>query len=641
MNFYDRQKRAKRNSRIFIALFAACFLAVVFAIWYVFANLIYAREIVTPLFLYAITPARTTFEIVFVASNLIGVGVSYMASTLKGDGNAVAKRLNGRLIDRASSDFDEKRLVNIVDEISLACGVESPNVYILDNEGGINAFVAGEDRTKSAIGLTKGAMKYLNRDELQGVIAHEFSHFINEDSKLNMQAICWLYGLNFICYIGTLFFGRSKNSDSMRETGFFGIIGAIFVSIGVIGWVFASIAKAALNREREYLADALAVQFTRNPDGIASALKKIGGLNSSIRALNAPLFSHFFFASGAIDVFDTHPPLKDRIRRIEPSWDGRFIVPKRVKKDDGWQPRRSLISWEDDEMIHNLIAQKQIVGIKRDKAQKIAKTAPLVFAQESDGDFFGEAGAKSLCLAKEDLEAIPTILREKAADPITARWAIYALLRDAENEKIAEIRRRIIEERVYDLEFDIIDEAAGNLERPSYVHLIFLCLPALKRLSFDQYVHFKETVERLIHADGKVSLFEFNLKYLAIYPLDICFGLRKTAKPIYANTNAIAKDIAMLLSAIVCDQFKNDEKAKLAFDRISRTFGEKLEYINADRILTETLERSYDAAQKTDEATRKKIVQMAIACVESDGKISVEEAETIHALRSALGLGYL
>ncbi|MDR1910809.1 MAG: M48 family metallopeptidase, partial [Helicobacteraceae bacterium] len=235
---------------------------------------------------------------------------------------------------RSGASAEEKRLLNVVEEIALASGVANPNLYILEQESGINAFAAGDSKERATIAVTRGALTYLTRDELQGVIAHEFSHILNEDMKLNMRAIGLIAGIATLAEIGRVFMSVSMRSNSGRSDkdgsagGALTLCGVALFLIGSVGAFFASIIKSSLNRQREYLADASAVQFTRLTDGIAGALKKIGGLNSAIDTQNASMFSHFYFANCVSGWFNTHPPLKERIKRIDPNWDGKFIRPK-------------------------------------------------------------------------------------------------------------------------------------------------------------------------------------------------------------------------------------------------------------------------------------------------------------------------
>ncbi|MDR2033337.1 MAG: M48 family metallopeptidase [Helicobacteraceae bacterium] len=654
MRFTESQRVAKRNSRVLTAVFALGVICVVFFLWYVsieiwrhaiinsmmggiqtenpqsYPNVRFIQYypfIFDPIELFTQTPAHITFIVVFATLLTIVLAVGYTNSKYKGDGSAVAKALGGRVVTRSVASAEEKRLLNVVEEIALASGVANPNLYILEQESGINAFAAGDSKERATIAVTRGALVYLTRDELQGVIAHEFSHILNEDMKLNMRAIGLIAGIAMFAEIGRILMNvfaqsvsRRRSNKSNGAIGVLAVCGAALFLIGSVGAFFASIIKAALNRQREYLADASAVQFTRLTDGIAEALKKIGGSNSAIHTQNASMFSHLCFANCASGLFDTHPPLKERIKRIDPYWNGKFITPKALIKESAPQEKPK---------------ESDAATSKKEKA--IITTALALNAI----DRIGETNVENLAIAEKELESIPIYLRERVSDALSARWIIYALLIDRGNRPIAERQRALIGKRVYLEEFYEIERPLLKIDRSSYVHLMFLCIPSLKTLTFDQYIHFRDMVEILIDADNQVSVFEFNLKYLVLYPLDINFNLKKAPKPFFSSIDSIAKEVSIILSAIVFDQYKDDLKAKESFDKVCETYEERLKYADNNRILTETLERAYNIVQEANEEARKKIVKMAISCVESDGVISAEESETIHALKAALRLGYM
>ncbi|MCX7701923.1 MAG: M48 family metallopeptidase, partial [Gemmataceae bacterium] len=258
---------------------------------------------------------------------LIGGMTALKLSELSSGGKAVAEMLGGRLVTTPTSDFHEKRLLNVVEEMAIASGIPVPPVYVLDGEGGINAFAAGYAPDQAVIGVSRGALEYLNRDELQGVIAHEFSHILNGDMRLNIRLIAIIFGIMGLAAFGSILLRTRSRND--KGAGQIILLGLGLYLLGIVGAFVGNIIKAMVSRQREFLADASAVQFTRNPDGIGGALKKIGGLKdgAAIRNEHAPEAAHMFFAdalSRLTDLFATHPPLPERIRRIDPKWDGTF-----------------------------------------------------------------------------------------------------------------------------------------------------------------------------------------------------------------------------------------------------------------------------------------------------------------------------
>jgi Zn-dependent protease with chaperone function len=285
---------------------------------------------------------------------VIGGGTAFRTAQLRKGGSAVAELLGGRRVDPSTSDPRERVLVNVVEEMSIASGVPVPAVYVMDREPGINAFAAGHTVDDAAVAVTRGTLETLPRDELQGVVAHEFSHILNGDMRLNVRLMGLLFGILLLAVVGRGLLrgamwgggGRSRSSGSGRGSGAqVAALGAVLVLLGYLGVFFGRLIQAAVSRQREFLADAAAVEFTRNADGIAGALKRIGaaagaggrrspgagGDGSRLQDHHAQEASHLFFADGVGKSLSrltaTHPPLAERIRRIDPRWDGSWEVP--------------------------------------------------------------------------------------------------------------------------------------------------------------------------------------------------------------------------------------------------------------------------------------------------------------------------
>jgi Zn-dependent protease with chaperone function len=259
---------------------------------------------------------------------------------LAAGGSAVAEMLGGRKIGENTTDLNEKQLRDVIDEMAIASGMSVPTIYVLDRERGINSFAAGHTRDDVAIGITFGALKLLTRDELQGIIAHEFSHVLNGDTWLNMKLMALAHGLFWPTLCGRILVRGSTQApergasifDDNTSSTFLPTapLGILFLIIGGISSPFVRLLKSRVCREREWLADAAAVQFTRNPAGIEGALKKIGGLLKQGRMDSpyAEVASHLYFANSTFDSWfgfmSTHPPLTKRILAIDPAFDGQF-----------------------------------------------------------------------------------------------------------------------------------------------------------------------------------------------------------------------------------------------------------------------------------------------------------------------------
>ncbi len=338
-NFFDQQDAARRRTGLLIFYFGLAVVAIITSVYLAVTALFFAtgqQQHGGALF----DPARLA-AVATIVGLVVVLGSLYKIIALQEGGAAVARLLGGRLIDPGSSVPGERKLLNVVEEMALASGTPVPPVYVLDNEAGINAFAAGFTPRDAVVSVSRGCMDHLTRDELQGVVAHEFSHLLNGDMRLNLRVMGLLHGILLIALIGEIVIRLAGNSssssrsesdrDSKGSSGLaFFLLGLALLVIGWAGVFFGRLIKCAISRQREFLADASAVQFTRNPDGIAGALKKIGGLaqGSRIESPHAEEACHLFFSMGVpalSSLLATHPPLVERIRRIDPSFDGQFV----------------------------------------------------------------------------------------------------------------------------------------------------------------------------------------------------------------------------------------------------------------------------------------------------------------------------
>ena len=340
-DFFERQSDARRSTKWLVGMFALAVVAIVGIITAATAAGVGVwnqnRELQLAAGL-SDTPQLDVWQVPLLAGvgslAMILLGSTYKVAQLRGGGTTVAENVGGRRIPPNTIDPIERRLVNVVEEMALASGVPVPPVYMLPDEQGINAFAAGYSPSDAVVAVTRGTAEQLTRDELQGVIAHEFSHILNGDMRLNIRLIGVLHGILLLGLIGRFLLRSSYYTDrrSSKDSGGGALllVGAILVVVGLIGSLCGNLIKAALSRQREYLADASAVQFTRNPGGIAGALKRIGAAitGSRLQHRNATEMSHMYFSQGVWEGFSglmaTHPPVSKRILAIEPNWNGKF-----------------------------------------------------------------------------------------------------------------------------------------------------------------------------------------------------------------------------------------------------------------------------------------------------------------------------
>jgi Zn-dependent protease with chaperone function len=352
MDFFESQDRARRKSGLLVLYFVIAVVLMIASLYAaavaVFGFTIRGQVEAEPIHWFQPVILLTVTGITLA---IIGLGSLYKIAELRSGGESVAAMLGGRRISTNTDDLAERQLLNVVEEMALASGVAVPAVYVMDNEPGINAFAAGFTPDDAVVSVNRGTLEYLTRDELQGVIAHEFSHILNGDMRFNIRLIGLLHGILLLGIIGYYLMRFSGTSGRSNRSGKGGgqlvLLGLAAFVIGYVGLFFGRLIKAAVTRQREYLADASAVQFTRNPDGIGGALKKIGGLaaGSYMDTPEAESASHMFFGSGfrrmSFSIFATHPPLDERIRRIDPRFDGRFpqVQPVRIGREPAPPPR--------------------------------------------------------------------------------------------------------------------------------------------------------------------------------------------------------------------------------------------------------------------------------------------------------------
>lgn len=327
-NFFERQDNARRATRWLVVWFALAVSGTAAAVYAAVMFALIRADVVSQ----ASYWNAEIFAYVFGGTLLLVGGASFFKSLEYGSasGELIARELGGVSVNPNADEPSRRQLVNVVQEMSIASGVPMPKIFILEHERSINAFAAGTRIENAAIAVSRGALDKLSRDELQAVVGHEFSHILNGDMRLNVKLVSWIFGLVVLSLVGRILMrsavfsgsSRSRKNDGAQVLVF---VGLVIMIIGFVSQFFASIIQAAISRHRERLADASATQFTRNPIALANALSRIGGDSSLLNSPHAGEYSHFFFASGVHSLFDTHPPLEERIRALNPAWDGKFL----------------------------------------------------------------------------------------------------------------------------------------------------------------------------------------------------------------------------------------------------------------------------------------------------------------------------
>lgn len=636
---------------------------------------------------------------------LVGGGTLYKIRQLaRGGGSLVCEQLGGRFVDFRTDDFNEQQLINVVEEMSIASGVSVPLLYVLDDEPGINAFAAGFTPNNAAVAVSRGCLEMLTRDELQGVIAHEFSHILNGDMRMNIRMIGILHGILMLALTGRVlmrfaFAGSRGRSRSSRDSGgaglYLAVVGVALFVIGYVGRFFGQVIKSAISRQREYLADASAVQFTRNPKGLSGALQKIGGYSSHsfIDSPNADEVSHLFFSdalgkeSWLNSMFATHPPLKKRIRRIDPSFHGAFPKVERPKRQVTAEPEASgQAEGQGDEKRWNIPvpgmsgqassgaaagAAGLAAGLAADGGAAQRASAPHRADQGADRGgqtpsdqapaiprrgggrggqrikldanqvmgSMGQTSQEHVDYARGALEAIPQPIRQAARDTYSAAGVVFALLIDVDpstrQKQIAMLADQLTEALAEETRRYV--HLMADLDPTYRLPLVEILVPALRQMSAGQHAKFVDILDRLIQADHQVDLFEFSLEKLLKHRLKASHGEggRRVAQ-FYAVT-ALRDEIALLLSCLAYAGHDDIGSAEVAFRQAlkclkSSSARQRVTMLGKGECSLAELDGALDRLALATNVIKEQVVNATAHCVLADEEVTIEEAELLRAV---------
>jgi len=633
VDFFGQQDEARRQTSRLVILFAIAVFLIVIAVYLaVTAGLFVAQFFQGQQQFFSI---RTLWDpqlfgwVSGLTLLLIGGGSWYRLHSLKqGGGRAVAEMLGGKRVPSATDDPLLRRLLNVVAEMAIASGLPVPPVYVLE-QSGINAFAAGFAAGDAVIAVTRGAVDLLGRDELQGVIAHEFSHILNGDTRLKMRLMGLMFGVTLISDAGILLLSSGRTvAYSSRQRGTHPAllaIGFLLFLVGTIGAVLADLIKRAVSRQREFLADAAAVQYTRNPEGIAEALKIIGGFKPGSRVIHpaAQQASHFFFGNarkeGRADWWATHPPLIERIRRLEPHFKGQF------EPVDATQ--RSAMNLD---MAISALAESAVPQSSQQKVQqKLSATSTGVM--NSIGQI--ESGIATGLLA-----ALPGHLRQFARDPFTARAIVYAMLMDDDSalrSRQLDALQSKADAAVFRELLDIQPQVA-ELDTALRIPLLELLMPALKELSGTQYRVFRGNVNLLIKANHHISMFEYMLHRMLLRHLEPAFEPVQQAANHQLPPEAIQSDLAVVVAMLV-RLGRHVQPAKVFQQAMKQgTGGEPGIMPGADACSMARLDTALNHLRDAAPDILRQVVSACACAVIADGYVAAREMEMLRAISDAL-----
>ena len=625
MNFFERQAAARRNSTRLVVLFALAVLGIVLAVDFA-AYLAFGGGADAE-------PGEVGALLVFstlLTLGIIGLGSLYRIASLRGGGEPVALQMGGVPVPENTTDTQLRRLRNVVEEIAIASGVPVPKIYVLEHEAAINAFAAGYSPSDAVVAVTRGALDKLNRDELQGVIAHEFSHILNGDMRLNIRLIGVLFGILMLGLIGRKILmhgrgGRGKGAGAVLAAALIAMI------VGYIGLFFGRMIKAGVSRTRESLADASAVQFTRQTAGLSGALKKIAGLGEGSRLnerADAEEVSHMLFGDGVglSGLFATHPPMLQRIQALEPA----FRADQLDTLARRWMtaPPNGL---EEDLQLG--LAEGSGARLPA-AASEFNVSPPMVVAQVA------HPAADDYTRADAIVATIPEALRELAAQRDAVMPLLLGLLL-ADDERLAALQREEIAARlgpsVADHAQRVHQQLTHELHPLLRLPLAAVAFPVLRLRPRPELDAFLDTVHALVHADGQVSLFEYCLGRLLHVQVRESLDPSRHARFGRRKLSDVRSEISTLLCVVAQSGHDDAATAQRAYlAGIQRVLPrDHLPYLaRASGVLA--LDEVWAPLDALDPLAKQALVEAITAAISHDGRISVAEAELLRTICGVL-----
>jgi Zn-dependent protease with chaperone function len=630
MNFFEHQARAKSRSRWLLLMFFLAVVAVVASIDLILLlvlGLAPTQDQQVVLFsrqhLQQNIPLLLGGAVISVA--VIGLASLYRVSSLRSGGGQVARELGGTLVDTEPADPLRRRLRNVVEEIALAAGVSVPEIYVLEKEAGINAFAAGFSPSDAAIAVTRGCLEKLSREELQGVIAHEFSHILNGDMRLNIRLMGALFGILLLALIGrrvllhSRHFGRSRDKNVMVVF----LIAFGLLMVGYVGQFFGRWIKASLSRQREYLADASAVQFTRDNQGIGGALKKIAVYNGgSLLAADTEEISHMLFGNGSkMLLFATHPPIEKRIQAVDP----------------GFNP-------EELERLRARLVNQQV---KEAEEQEAARARAATAAPVPGGgatifldpdrliEQIGKPGWEQILLAASVTASIPLNIRRAAQSTEWAAAVLFYTLLHHDNE-LKERQLLLLAQQLgshTESQVRSLLEAGGKPGVEQRLPLLELAFPALKRHPLDHINQVLVAMQGMVKLDGRIDLFEYLLSRITLqyvwesqYPSSVRMAGNKALASCQAQALRLLATLAMHGNA-------TESAAREAFATGAAVLGQADAAMPASSISPEqwaaTLDHDLSLLDQLAPGQKQTLLAALVSTVMKDGKAVVAELELL------------
>jgi Zn-dependent protease with chaperone function/uncharacterized tellurite resistance protein B-like protein len=646
--FFQRQAHARRNTGLLIVLFLTAVTLITLAVCLVGYLVTRSQTSVLPFHYWLTSSHGLTTALAVVL--LIGVGSLVRWADLAGGGSRVAKMVGARPIEPDTNDSEERKLRNIVEEMAIASGVPVPDLYVMDNETSINAFVAGYTPGEAVMVVTHGALTHLTRDELQGVVGHEFSHILNGDMRINVRLIALLAGILMLGQIGQFLLragfysgGRSRNRDGRAQAAM-GLIGLALMIIGYVGVFFGRLIQAAVSRQREMLADASSVQFTRNPEGIGSALFKIGMKGGYLDTTShASDMNHMCFGESARMKFSTllasHPPINERINAIQPGMLARLR--SRLRDTEPGQKLRQDTSKTAgkvglNDLVDQVVAPARGLSSSSPVRSSLAPDTPQ--PAEKLSTRVGTVSAQSEAFAVQLLEQLPSTFRNLLYTRAGAIQLCYALLIFDLSPSIQKQRLTLLTEHpLLGAQPDLLDKmlpALARLGETARFPILELAMPALRKLDPEERDALLESVQKLVAADNRVSLFELALTTFLNRHLGL--GAEQAVPVKYRNYRQVMPALRRLLSLFARAGTDTPEDADKLYLEAMAGFGTGQEESRAGKVSMRELREALETLNRLSPLLKPAVIDACGYCVTHDGKVDVREYELMRLVADQL-----
>lgn len=594
MNFFEHQDRARRQSKWLMALFVLALISIAAAL-----GLLAFLLAGWPLVPYA---SGGVLIIMLLASLVKTLG-------LRQGGGKVARAMQGTLVDPNTHDPLRRRLYRVVEEMAIASGVPVPEVYVLEHESAINAFAAGYTPNDAAVAVTRGLLEQLSRDELQGVIAHEFSHIVNGDMRINIRLMGLVFGIMVIALMGQQMMHSARFSKNSKDAAPLIMLSLVIVLIGYIGLFFGRLIKAAISRQREYLADAAAVQFTRNPAGISGALKKIGVAEAGGHlSFDAEEVGHMLFGqSHRAWLLATHPPLIKRIQAIEPNF-----------------------TEEDFKTVAEaMMRREQATGSAIVEPEAAPRPA---FDAESELGWPGWVATATL------LTEIPSGVQQAAhSDELVEAFLIYLLAGDqwVDSKALPNMVTDHLGESVTQATEALVNQW-GVIPAPWRLPLFEMALPTLRRRPINDLKKLQSLIADLINIDGKISVFEYALDRLLSQSIDAVMAPSKTTLIGHATLQSKADSVTRVLHIVAAQGHGTKAEQQSAFhSTVQALLGDGFSEVMIDD-WSACLDQAITELNQLNAQSKSRLAEAMVECIAWDGQVSAEEYALVRAIAALL-----